>query len=112
MPPSPEALSGWLLALLPIEVKRLTRVELVGAFEHQSMLIIASTPLAIWNLLPKRPAYSFIDLVDSENLLPAVKGLPTNEPLPSKVEMKVTPSTTLSLVRIHFYVPYFRADLL
>lgn len=67
--PSSQVLSKWLLSLLPLEIKRLTGVKLVGVFEHQSMFIVATMPLALWTLLPKRPAYNYVELVNSENLL-------------------------------------------
>lgn len=43
------------------------RVEAV--FDHGSSLLLVSMPVAVWDLLPSHPAYSFVGFVRSENLL-------------------------------------------
>ena len=41
----------------------------VSLHHSGSTLLIASLPMAVWSLMPRHPAYAFIDLVQSGNLL-------------------------------------------
>ena len=41
----------------------------VSLHQSKSTLLVASLPLSVWNLMPHRPGCTFIDLVQSDNLL-------------------------------------------
>lgn len=48
-------------------------VHFEGVFKSDSTLIILSLPVAIWNLMPKDPAVSFIGFVRSRNMIRSVE---------------------------------------
>lgn len=48
-------------------------VHVEGVYDSDSTLIILSLPVAIWNLMPKDPAVSFIGFVRSRNMVMAIK---------------------------------------
>lgn len=71
---------------------RYTKVD--GIFKSSSTLLVLSIPVALWDLLPKDPAISFIGFVNSSNLL--CNSLPpldaSHESIKTKAE---TPKSTL-----------------
>lgn len=46
-----------------------SQIAIEGSFEHGSTLLLLSLPRSVWDVIPKRPEYKFIDYVRSENLL-------------------------------------------
>ena len=44
-------------------------IKIQGVYESFSTLILLSVPTAVWTLLPKNPAYSFIGFITSDNML-------------------------------------------
>ncbi|PVH68758.1 alpha/beta-hydrolase [Cadophora sp. DSE1049] len=63
--PASDCWRSWFLTLLPSEVKGLAEVKLIGAWGSQSSLLLVQVPVQIWNLLPERPAYKFVEVVKS-----------------------------------------------
>jgi len=59
-----EALSKWICEI-PGEVES---VRIQAVFHHGSTLLV-SMPIAVWDLSPDHPAFSFVGFVKSENLL-------------------------------------------
>ena len=58
----------WLSRLSPQAVTdAVIRIE--GVFKSQSTLLLVSSPVPVWNLLPDRQAYCFVGFVKSKNLL-------------------------------------------
>lgn len=52
------------IRLFPAEAQK---IKIEGIYESFSTLLLIRFPVAIWNLLPKNPAYSFVGYVTSEN---------------------------------------------
>lgn len=44
-------------------------VHIEGKYDSCSTLILARIPMAVWNLLPENPAYSFVGFVTSGNMI-------------------------------------------
>jgi hypothetical protein len=57
---------NWLRGQIPTNV---TEIEVEGVFETGSKLVLLRLPVAIWDMLPDDDAYSFIDYVQSSNLI-------------------------------------------
>lgn len=55
------------IASVEFELENFVRLE--SAYESNSKLLIVSMPLALWNVMPPNPAYSFIAAIRSQNLL-------------------------------------------
>ncbi|KAL8915002.1 MAG: hypothetical protein Q9171_000442 [Xanthocarpia ochracea] len=55
----------WLVSQAPLVV---TQIEVEGVFKSHSTMPVISLPIALWDCLPDRAAYRFIDFVKSENL--------------------------------------------
>jgi len=47
-------------------------IKIQGVYESFSTLVLLSVPTAVWTLLPKNPAYSFIGFITSDNILPSL----------------------------------------
>ena len=71
---------------------RYTKVD--GIFKSSSTLLLLSIPVALWDLLPKDPAISFIGFVNSSNLL--CNSLPPLDASHKSIKTKAeTPNSTL-----------------
>ena len=65
-----------------------------GIFKSSSTLLVLSIPVALWDLLPKDPAISFIGFVNSSNLL--CNSLPPLDASHGSIKTKAkTPNSTL-----------------
>lgn len=50
-----------------------TDIRIEGAWQSFSTLLLLRMPVAVWNLLPQNPAYSFVGFVTSDDLSHRVK---------------------------------------
>ncbi|MCJ1382775.1 hypothetical protein MMC17_005888 [Xylographa soralifera] len=78
------------LSTIP-DLERVRRVEdeLVrteSAFESNSMLLLVSVPLPLWDFLPDNPAYSFVGYIHSENLAPSSATLSRKNSIPKEIK--------------------------
>ncbi|MCJ1437723.1 hypothetical protein MMC27_007110 [Xylographa pallens] len=82
------------LSTLP-DLGRVRRVEeeLVrteSAFESNSMLLLVSVPLPVWDFLPDNPAYSFVGYIHSANLAPSSVTLSRKNSIPNEIKNGIT----------------------
>jgi hypothetical protein len=56
-----------------------TKVKVEGVYGSLSTLLLLRMPIAIWDLLPDDPAYSFVGFVTTENLVPSFQDLDLGE---------------------------------
>ncbi|MCJ1285109.1 hypothetical protein MMC26_004447 [Xylographa opegraphella] len=68
--------------------EELVRTE--SAFESNSMLLLVSVPLPLWDFLPDNPAYSFVGYIHSENLAPSPAMLSRNNSIPKEIKNGIT----------------------
>jgi hypothetical protein len=63
-------ISAWkeCIRMFPAEAKN---IKIEGIYDSFSTLVLLRLPVAVWNLLPKNPAYSFVGFVTSENQVTA-----------------------------------------
>ncbi|KUJ23891.1 uncharacterized protein LY89DRAFT_776104 [Mollisia scopiformis] len=52
-------------------------IRIEGVYQSFSTLLLLRMPVAVWDLLPQNPAYSFVGFVTSDNLSHRVKRTPT-----------------------------------
>ena len=82
------------LSMLP-DLGRVRRVEeeLVrteSAFESNSMLLLVSVPVPLWDFLPDNPAYAFVGYIRSENLAPSSATLSRKASIPNEIKKELT----------------------
>ena len=68
--------------------EELVRTE--SAFKSNSMLLLVSLPLPLWDFLPDNPAYSFVGYIHSENLAPSPAPLSRNNSIPTEIKNGIT----------------------
>jgi hypothetical protein len=57
---------NWLRRQIPTNV---AKINVEGVFEGSSKVVLLRLPVAIWDMLPDRDAYSFVGYVRSSNLI-------------------------------------------
>jgi hypothetical protein len=69
-------------------------IRIEGRYDSFSTLLLLRMPIAVWNLLPEHPAYSFVGFVTSENL--AVYQIPSSRGMGNflKFKKKITFTNT------------------
>jgi hypothetical protein len=75
---------NWLQRQIPTSM---AEIEVEGVFEGNSKVVLLRLPVAIWDMLPDHDAYSFVDYVQSSNLVvkeleTALSAVPTSYPYP------------------------------
>ena len=71
----PETWQKWLNTNIPTGVRN---IRLEGIFESGSKLVLFSLPVYEWGYLPENPAYTFVGLITSSNLLVNPTPAPSN----------------------------------
>ena len=64
VPPNLAEWKNWLRTQIPV-----ANIEVAGVFESCSKVVLLQLPVAVWDMLPDRRAYSFVGYVRSPNFL-------------------------------------------
>ncbi|MCJ1262793.1 hypothetical protein MMC22_002663 [Lobaria immixta] len=94
----PDELTEWLRSVPALA----NFVHVEGVYESDSVMIILSLPVAIWNLMPDDPAVSFIGFIRSRNMSMIAENESTKFKVTTKEDIKktVTPLQNPEVIRL------------
>ncbi|MCJ1321289.1 hypothetical protein MMC15_006633 [Xylographa vitiligo] len=72
-PPSAQQWIQWLASHMPSGVEEM-QIELVGFYHASSSVLLVTMPVEVWTVLRGDPAYVFIAIVNSANMIPGSTG--------------------------------------